>query len=58
MKYKKPIVNFDITNDFAHLAVGMSDGTFSVRKNKSKQVITPKENPMAAYKFQQLSLMS
>lgn len=40
-----------MTQDFAHLAVGMADGTFSVRKNKSKQVITPKFDPMANFKF-------
>jgi hypothetical protein len=31
LKYKKPIVAFDMTPDFANLVVGMSDGTFSVR---------------------------
>ena len=44
MKYKNPIVNFDMTNDFSHLVVGMSDGTFSVRKNKSKQVFVKDPN--------------
>jgi hypothetical protein len=51
MKFKKPVVAFDMTDDYAHIAVGMADGTFSVRKNKSKQVVTRKVDPMANYRF-------
>lgn len=51
LKYKKPIVTFDMTPDFANLVVGMSDGTFSIRQNKSKQVLVAPEDPMAGLKF-------
>jgi len=38
IKYLAPIASFALTNDFSHLAVGLSDGTFSISVNKSKIV--------------------
>lgn len=36
-KFNSPITSFDLTSDFSHLAVGHQDGTFTIKKNASKE---------------------
>lgn len=40
--YPSPIMNFTITKNNRHLVVGMSDGKFSVRVNKNKEILKPR----------------
>ena len=37
IKHSQPISSFAITQDMSHLAVGLADASFTLKKNKSKE---------------------